>query len=240
MRSRATLGARLASAVTTVAAVVLASVLAQQVPGVDAAALTTQVKPHERSCFYAWVDKVGEKVGFYYAVQAGGSFDVDYDVVSPSDKHIISGEKERQVDIVFTGNEVGEYSFCFENDMSSFADKTVRVWKGGVGGRKGGGYGGWGGHDADMARPRAWPAHRSTLTSPWSRSHGWSCPCRKQRCSRRSRCRSRSPSAKSTRSSRKYHVCNATSAPGRTEASPWCTGHSAYDCDPKHRRRRIA
>lgn len=136
MRSRATLGARLASAVTTVAAVVLASVLAQQVPGVDAAALTTQVKPHERSCFYAWVDKVGEKVGFYYAVQAGGSFDVDYDVVSPSDKHIISGEKERQVDIVFTGNEVGEYSFCFENDMSSFADKTVRVWKGGGGGRK--------------------------------------------------------------------------------------------------------
>jgi hypothetical protein len=94
-------------------------------PSVQAAALTTQLKPQERSCFYAWVDKAGEKVGFYFAVQSGGSFDIDYDVVSPSDKIIAEGRKERQLDIIFTGNEVGEYSFCLENDMSSFSEKTV-------------------------------------------------------------------------------------------------------------------
>jgi hypothetical protein len=31
-------------------------------------ALTTTIAAHERSCFYAYVDKVGEKVGFYFAV----------------------------------------------------------------------------------------------------------------------------------------------------------------------------
>ena len=34
-------------------------------------------------------------------------------------------EKERQGDYVFTANEVGEYSFCFSNDMSTFAEKVV-------------------------------------------------------------------------------------------------------------------
>lgn len=92
---------------------------------IQGAALTTRIGAHERSCFYAWVDKVGEKIGFYFAVQSGGSFDIDYDIVAPSDKLVIEGRRERQLDIVFTGNEVGEYSFCFENDMSSFADKLV-------------------------------------------------------------------------------------------------------------------
>lgn len=100
---------------------------ATQLPSVQGAALTTQVGPHDRSCFYAWVDKAGEKVGFYFAVQAGGTFEIDYEVMSPSDKRIVEGRKERQLDVIFTGNEVGEYSFCFENDMSTFADKTVRI-----------------------------------------------------------------------------------------------------------------
>jgi hypothetical protein len=97
------------------------------VSSIQGAALTTRIAAHERSCFYAWVDKAGEKVGFYFAVQSGGSFDIDYDIVAPSDKLVADGRKERQLDIVFTGNEVGEYSFCFENDMSSYADKMVSM-----------------------------------------------------------------------------------------------------------------
>ncbi|PWN50710.1 hypothetical protein IE53DRAFT_82068 [Violaceomyces palustris] len=92
---------------------------------VEAAALTTLLEPHEKSCFYAWVDKAGEKVGFYFAVQSGGTFDIDYAVHSPTEVVIIEGKKERQLDIIFTGNEVGEYSFCFENDMSTFAEKLI-------------------------------------------------------------------------------------------------------------------
>ena len=32
---------------------------------------------------------------------------------------------ERQVDSVFTAKESGEYRFCFNNEMSTFAEKMV-------------------------------------------------------------------------------------------------------------------
>lgn len=38
---------------------------------------------------------------------------------------ILDGTKERQGDFVFTANDVGEYRFCFNNEMSTFAEKTV-------------------------------------------------------------------------------------------------------------------
>jgi hypothetical protein len=58
-------------------------------------------------------------------VQSGGSFDVDYSVVGPTDKVILDGTKERQGDFVFTANDPGEYRFCFNNEMSTFAEKMV-------------------------------------------------------------------------------------------------------------------
>lgn len=58
-------------------------------------------------------------------MQAGGSFDVDYEVVGPGDKVIMDGQKERQGDFVFTASDTGEYRFCFDNQMSTFAEKFV-------------------------------------------------------------------------------------------------------------------
>ena len=37
----------------------------------------------------------------------------------------MNGEKERQGDFVFTANDVGEFRFCFNNEMSTFAEKLV-------------------------------------------------------------------------------------------------------------------
>lgn len=37
----------------------------------------------------------------------------------------MDGTKERQGDFVFTANDEGEYRFCFNNEMSTFAEKTV-------------------------------------------------------------------------------------------------------------------
>ncbi|KAI9447081.1 emp24/gp25L/p24 family/GOLD-domain-containing protein [Russula earlei] len=88
-------------------------------------ALTTLLTPNERLCFYADVDKAGEKIGFYFAVQSGGSFDVDFEIKDPNDKVLLDGQRERQGDYVLTANTVGEYSFCFENDMSTLTDKLV-------------------------------------------------------------------------------------------------------------------
>ena len=58
-------------------------------------------------------------------VQSGGSFDIDYEVKDPEQMIIFEGTKERQGDFVFTANRIGEYSFCFSNGMSTFAEKVV-------------------------------------------------------------------------------------------------------------------
>ncbi|KAH0559272.1 hypothetical protein GP486_004210 [Trichoglossum hirsutum] len=90
-----------------------------------ATALTYKLVANEKACFFAAVDKKGAKVAFYFAVQAGGAFDVDYTVNAPSEKAVLDGFRERQGDFVFTANEVGNYRFCFNNEMSTFAEKTV-------------------------------------------------------------------------------------------------------------------
>ncbi|KAI8933297.1 hypothetical protein NX059_009922 [Plenodomus lindquistii] len=98
---------------------------------VHATALTYRLEAHEKACFFAHVENKGTKVAFYFAVQSGGSFDVDYSVVGPvggpdgKEKVILDGTKERQGDFVFTANDVGEYRFCFNNEMSTFAEKMV-------------------------------------------------------------------------------------------------------------------
>lgn len=58
-------------------------------------------------------------------MQSGGSFDINYDVTGPGNKVILDGEKERQGDFVFTANEVGDYKFCFDNEMSTYSEKFV-------------------------------------------------------------------------------------------------------------------
>jgi hypothetical protein len=35
---------------------------------VEATALSYKIDASEKACFYAWVDNVGEKIGFYFAV----------------------------------------------------------------------------------------------------------------------------------------------------------------------------
>ncbi|CAG8956263.1 hypothetical protein HYFRA_00003643 [Hymenoscyphus fraxineus] len=99
--------------------------LACVTPLVSATALTYKLAANEKACFYSFVDKKGAKVAFYFAVQAGGSFDVDYEVTGPGEKTIMAGAKERQGDFVFTALETGEYKFCFNNEMSTFAEKYV-------------------------------------------------------------------------------------------------------------------
>jgi len=95
------------------------------VVGVHASALTTAIAPNERLCFYTDVDKAGEKIGFYFAVQSGGSFDIDFDIKDPNDRILLDGARERQGDYVLTANTIGEYAFCFTNDMSTLTEKLV-------------------------------------------------------------------------------------------------------------------
>ncbi|KAL8692198.1 MAG: hypothetical protein Q9218_002729 [Villophora microphyllina] len=88
-------------------------------------ALTYKLQPNEKACFFSYAEQKGLKLAFYFAVQSGGSFDVDYSVVGPGDKMIMDGQKERQGDFVFTAKDQGEYRFCFDNGISTFAEKMV-------------------------------------------------------------------------------------------------------------------
>jgi len=90
-----------------------------------ATALTYQLLAHEKACFYTATQNKDEKVAFYFAVQSGGAFDIDYEVTGPNGKYIMDGQKERQGDFVFTAQVIGEYKFCFSNEMSTFAEKFV-------------------------------------------------------------------------------------------------------------------
>ncbi|KAF1995221.1 hypothetical protein P154DRAFT_500593 [Amniculicola lignicola CBS 123094] len=103
----------------------LASGLAFLSSTVQGTALTYKLEAHEKACFFANVEHKGTKVAFYFAVQSGGSFDVDYSVTGPNEKVVLDGTKERQGDFVFTATDAGEYRFCFNNEMSTFAEKMV-------------------------------------------------------------------------------------------------------------------
>jgi len=118
----------------------------------SATALTYKLAPNEKACFFANVEQKGAKIAFYFAVsfqllysyariaaccnpvlicigisqvQSGGSFDVDYTVTGPGGRIIMEDTKERQLDSVFTAKEEGEHRFCFNNEMSTFAEKMV-------------------------------------------------------------------------------------------------------------------
>lgn len=45
--------------------------------------------------------------------------------MGPDKKIILSGTKERQGDFVFTANHVGDFEFCFSNQMSTVTDKVI-------------------------------------------------------------------------------------------------------------------
>ncbi|KAI9232001.1 MAG: emp24/gp25L/p24 family/GOLD-domain-containing protein [Podila humilis] len=104
---------------------VLATVYTLLLSTVEATSLTYNVAAHEKACFYLWADVPKKKMSFYFAVQSGGAFDIDVQVKGPGEREILNLEKERQGDYVLPAKEVGEYSFCFSNDMSTFAEKLV-------------------------------------------------------------------------------------------------------------------
>lgn len=90
-----------------------------------ASALTFSLPAKESSCFYILTENANTQVSFYFAVQLGGSFDVDYSVKDPLGNVLEHKTKERLGDMVITAKHIGEYEFCFSNEMSTFADKVI-------------------------------------------------------------------------------------------------------------------
>lgn len=88
-------------------------------------AFTFILGANEKSCFYVFTEKPKIPISFYFAVQSGGSFDVDYVITDSNGNKVMEDTKQRQGDFVFTADYTGEYEFCFSNTMSTFAEKIV-------------------------------------------------------------------------------------------------------------------
>lgn len=92
---------------------------------VAGSALTFRLGAQEKACFYINIEKPRTPISYYFAVQSGGAFDVDYTITDPRKVVIYSEDKQRQGEYMFNGDYVGEYEFCFSNGMSTFAEKIV-------------------------------------------------------------------------------------------------------------------
>jgi hypothetical protein len=92
---------------------------------IAASAFTFQLGAQETSCYYIFTEKPNTQISYYFAVQSGGSFDVDYTIKNPEGHIVVQDTKQRQGDFVFTANQVGEYEFCFSNGMSTYSEKVV-------------------------------------------------------------------------------------------------------------------
>lgn len=89
------------------------------------AAVTFILGAHESVCFGVFTEKPRTSVSYYFAVQSGGSFDVDYTIKNPKGDIVVSEEKQRQGDFVINADIAGEYELCFSNGMSTFAEKVI-------------------------------------------------------------------------------------------------------------------
>lgn len=92
---------------------------------IAASALTFNLPAKEKLCFYIFTTEPNTQVFYYFAVQQGGSFDVDYSIKDPLGNVMLTETKQRQGDLVITARHPGEYEFCFSNEMSTFAEKVI-------------------------------------------------------------------------------------------------------------------
>lgn len=90
-----------------------------------ASALTFNLPAKEQACFYVTTEKQNTQISFYFAVQQGGSFDVDYTIKDPKNRILDEATKQRQGDFSFNAQHPGQYEFCFLNEMSTFAEKVI-------------------------------------------------------------------------------------------------------------------
>ncbi|KAJ3127869.1 hypothetical protein HK098_005645 [Nowakowskiella sp. JEL0407] len=105
--------------------ITLLSIVLLFLPTLFAVPLTFSLHPRAQSCFSTLVWEQNEKVEFYFAVQSGGDFDIDYEIFDPDNKIIYQESKVRQTNFIFAAKKGGEYTFCFSNGLSSFAEKVI-------------------------------------------------------------------------------------------------------------------
>ncbi|XP_065841429.1 transmembrane emp24 domain-containing protein 7-like [Oscarella lobularis] len=86
--------------------------------------LTFELRQHDKMCFHEEL-KMDVAATLEFQVIYGGQFDVDMILRGPDDNEIYSTQKKQYDSHTFSATKAGVYSFCFSNEFSTFAHKTV-------------------------------------------------------------------------------------------------------------------
>eukprot|EP01135_Chromosphaera_perkinsii_P002305 Nk52_evm91s221 gene=Nk52_evmTU91s221 len=91
---------------------------------VEGTELVVQMQAHDTECFYETF-AVNDDVTFEYQVVFGGRLDIDVQIHDPQGT-ILHQEQRKQYDSQrFKIAIAGDYKFCFDNEFSTFTQKTV-------------------------------------------------------------------------------------------------------------------
>ena len=83
-----------------------------------------QLAANEEACFYEDL-AVGDRMGVTFEVGVGGRLDIDFRITAPNGLVLHEGQRERSNTYTFQSEEAGRHTFCFSNQMSVRAQKTV-------------------------------------------------------------------------------------------------------------------
>eukprot|EP00112_Aurelia_sp_Birch-Aquarium-sp1_P014148 Seg3034.2 transcript_id=Seg3034.2/GoldUCD/mRNA.D3Y31 product="Transmembrane emp24 domain-containing protein 7" protein_id=Seg3034.2/GoldUCD/D3Y31 len=86
--------------------------------------LTFELEDNAKQCFYEVIKK-DTKSTLEFQVVTGGHYDVDVTLKDPNGKVLYEQKKKQYDSHQFKAEVEGEYVFCFGNEFSSFAHKTV-------------------------------------------------------------------------------------------------------------------
>jgi hypothetical protein len=84
----------------------------------------TQVPAHTSTCFHETL-KIGERLDLTFQVAEGGHLDIDFRITSPLNKIIYSVNRQSTATYGFNADVPGKHTYCFDNSMSTFAEKQV-------------------------------------------------------------------------------------------------------------------
>lgn len=86
--------------------------------------MTFTLQEHDVQCFHENIPKDTEFT-LEYQVISGGHFDIDCHMASPNSKTLYKEQRKQYDSFNHKTVEAGEYTFCFSNEFSTFAHKTV-------------------------------------------------------------------------------------------------------------------
>ena len=99
-------------------------VLAALLQAAHSIEMTFTLQEHEVQCFHEIIPK-DKKFSLEYQVISGGHFDIDCNMMSPNSKTLYKEQRKQYDTFHHKTVEAGEYTFCFSNEFSTFAHKTV-------------------------------------------------------------------------------------------------------------------